>query len=93
MGELISVGIFTGSGLWMLALVSGVSRLRASGHTHLAYVPIIALTAHGKKEEIEKALESGCDVCISKPIGMRELVARVEAYLSTGCIDKDTLME
>ena len=31
----------------------------------------------------EKALEAGCDVYMSKPINIRELWARVEAFIPT----------
>lgn len=56
-------------------------RLRHSEKSHLAYVPIIAITANALKGDAEKALEAGCDVYMSKPINIRELWARVEAYL------------
>ena len=57
-------------------------RLRSSDHSHLVSVPIIALTAHGELGEVDKALEAGCDVLMTKPIDMGELCARVEAFLS-----------
>ena len=53
-------------------------RLRQSKKT--AYVPIIAITANALKGDAEKALEAGCDVYMSKPINIRELWARVEAF-------------
>ena len=56
-------------------------RLRASSKTPLAYVPIIAVTANALKGDAEKALEAGCDVYMSKPINIRELWARVEAFV------------
>lgn len=56
-------------------------RLRASKKTRLAHTPIIAITANALKGDAEKALEAGCDVCMSKPINIRELWARVEAFL------------
>ena len=56
-------------------------RLRSSPKTNLAYVPIIAVTANALKGDAEKALEAGCDVYMSKPINIRELWARVEAYV------------
>jgi len=56
-------------------------RLRRSTKTQLAYVPIIAITANALKGDAEKALEAGCDVYMSKPINIRELRARVEAYV------------
>jgi CheY-like chemotaxis protein len=56
-------------------------RLRNSSKTSLAYVPIIAITANALKGDAEKALASGCDVYMSKPINIRELWARVEAFV------------
>ena len=56
-------------------------RLRRSPKTSLAYVPIIAITANALRGDAEKALASGCDVYMSKPINIRELWARVEAFV------------
>lgn len=58
-------------------------RLRASVKRELATVPIIAITANALKGDAEKALEAGCDVYMSKPINIRELWARVEAFVPT----------
>lgn len=56
-------------------------RLRSSSISKLVYVPIIAITANALKGDAEKALDSGCNVYMSKPINIRELWARVEAYV------------
>ena len=56
-------------------------RLRHSDKHALAYVPIIAITANALKGDAEKALSAGCDVYMSKPINIRELGARVEAFV------------
>ena len=56
-------------------------RIRNSGKSKLAYVPIIAITANALKGDAEKALGAGCDVYMSKPINIRELWARVEAFV------------
>lgn len=56
-------------------------RLRRSTKAELAYLPIIAVTANALKGDAERALEAGCDVYMSKPINIRELWARVEAYV------------
>ena len=56
-------------------------RLRKSGKSELAYIPIIAITANALKGDAERALEAGCDVYMSKPINIRELWARLEAYV------------
>lgn len=59
-----------------------VARLiRNSSKSQLAYIPIIAVTANALKGDAEKALSAGCDVYMSKPINIRELWARVEAFV------------
>lgn len=57
------------------------TRLRASPKRSLAHTPIIAVTANALKGDAEKALNAGCDVYMSKPINIRELWARVEAFV------------
>ena len=57
-------------------------RLRTSTNPKLVYVPIIAVTANALKGDAEKALASGCDVYMSKPINIRELWARVEGFIA-----------
>jgi two-component system cell cycle response regulator DivK len=56
-------------------------RLRTSTKSELAYIPIIAVTANALKGDAQRALEAGCDVYMSKPINIRELWARIEAYV------------
>ena len=56
-------------------------RLRTSPKRSLLSVPIIAVTANALKGDAEKALDAGCDVYMSKPINIRELWARVEAFV------------
>ena len=56
-------------------------RIRGSSKGKLLHTPIIAVTANALKGDAEKALEAGCDVYMSKPINIRELWARVEAFV------------
>lgn len=56
-------------------------RLRSNRKRELSRVPIIAVTANALKGDAEKALDAGCDVYMSKPINIRELWARVEAFV------------
>ena len=56
-------------------------RLRSSAKGSLLHTPIIAITANALKGDAEKALDAGCDVYMSKPINIRELWARVEAFV------------
>lgn len=56
-------------------------RIRKSTKSSLLHTPIIAITANALKGDAEKALDAGCDVYMSKPINIRELWARVEAFV------------
>ncbi|HSL45133.1 MAG TPA: response regulator [Anaerolineales bacterium] len=56
-------------------------RIRSSSKSALLHTPIIAITANALKGDAEKALDAGCDVYMSKPINIRELWARVEAFV------------
>jgi CheY-like chemotaxis protein len=56
-------------------------RLRQSKNIALHYIPVIAITANALKGDAEKALAAGCDVYMAKPINVRELWARVEAFV------------
>jgi len=44
-------------------------------------MPILMLTAKGQEEDIVRGLDLGADDYITKPFGIRELVARVNAFL------------
>jgi two-component system cell cycle response regulator DivK len=56
-------------------------RIRSSKVNNLAYIPIIAITANALRGDAERSLAAGCDVYMSKPINIRELRARVEAFV------------
>lgn len=56
-------------------------RLRSSSKPTLKHVPVIAITANALKGDADRALSAGCDVYMSKPINIRELWARVEAFV------------
>ena len=44
-------------------------------------MPIIMLTAKGQEEDIVRGLEMGADDYVTKPFSIRELLARVKAFL------------
>lgn len=44
-------------------------------------LPIVMLTAKGQEEEIVRGLELGADDYVTKPFGIRELMARVQGLL------------
>jgi len=56
-------------------------RLRASPKTTLAHTPIIVVTANAMKGDAQKALAAGCNVYMSKPINIQELLDKVESFV------------
>jgi two-component system, cell cycle response regulator DivK len=46
-------------------------------------IPIIAVTAFATSEDETKALESGCDAYITKPIIIDNLLRTIESFLSS----------
>jgi two-component system phosphate regulon response regulator PhoB len=54
---------------------------RLRRHVGLSSVPIIFLTARASENDRVRGLELGADDYITKPFGMRELLARVKAVL------------
>ncbi len=44
-------------------------------------IPIIAQTAYAYKEDIKKAIESGCNDYISKPIREELLISKIKKYI------------
>lgn len=56
-------------------------RLRASNKPELKTIPIIAVTANAMKGDSQKALEAGCNLHISKPFNIQELLEKIKAYL------------
>jgi two-component system cell cycle response regulator DivK len=58
------------------------SRIRNSKEPSLHTIIMIAITANVLKGDAEKALKSGCDAYLPKPVNIQELWARVDSYLS-----------
>lgn len=52
-------------------------RLRGQGYKR----PIIALTAHAMKEELERCLKAGCDHHLSKPIEYQNLLHSIRKFI------------
>ena len=56
-------------------------RLRSSKKkTALAHIPIIAVTANAMKGDMQKALEAGCNLYMSKPINIFDLLEKVNTF-------------
>lgn len=47
-------------------------------------IPIVVLSARTQEDQIVKALEAGADDYVTKPFGMRELLARLQVALRHG---------
>ena len=52
------------------------------GQERWKQVPMIAVTAHASSEYRERALKEGCDDYMAKPVNRRELLAKIEAFVS-----------
>jgi DNA-binding response OmpR family regulator len=70
---LLDVHLDGGSGLELLSAMRGLSD-----------IPIIVISAVSSYEQRVRAFELGADDYLSKPFGMRELLARVRARLRRG---------
>jgi DNA-binding response OmpR family regulator len=70
---------------WMLPKLDGLEVLRqirqSRGCGASAAVPVLMLTARGEEADRVIGLEVGADDYLTKPFGMRELMARVRALL------------
>jgi DNA-binding response OmpR family regulator len=64
---------------WMLPQLDGLEVLRRI--RQVSAVPVLMLTARGEELDRVVGLEVGADDYLTKPFGMRELVARVRALL------------
>ena len=64
----------------MLPKVNGYEICRTARSRQLD-MPIIMLTAKGQEEDIVRGLELGADDYVTKPFSIRELIARVKAFL------------
>lgn len=66
---------------WMLPRLDGLEVLRRLRQSASAATPVLMLTARGEEMDRVLGLELGADDYLTKPFGMRELVARVRALL------------
>lgn len=57
---------------------TATTTLRAAGFK----APIIALTAHALREELERCLQAGCDESLSKPVNYRLLLETIVRHLN-----------
>ena len=57
-------------------------RLKASDETR--DIPIIAVSAYAMVSDRQQALAAGCDDFFSKPVNLKDLLARIESLLPDG---------
>jgi two-component system cell cycle response regulator DivK len=56
---------------------------RLKDHPHTRSIPVIAVTAFAMSGDERKALRSGCDGYVAKPIGLRDFIGVVERFIGT----------
>ena len=65
--------------------ISGLEAVRQlKGHAQTKAIPVIAVTAFAMAGDQRRALDSGCDGYIAKPIMLREFLLTVEDFLGRG---------
>ena len=66
------------------------ARIRSMSEPYRS-IPIIALTAHSLKHELQTCADSGMDDCLTKPIERQNLLEIVTRYINGGRIEMATL--
>lgn len=63
-----------------LECVARIRTLQREG-AFVQHIPVIAITANARTEQIKQAIEAGMDEVVPKPFRVPELVARIEMVL------------
>lgn len=63
-----------------LGAVRRIRQLQAKGDIN-AHIPVIAITANARQEQVAVAIEAGMDEVVTKPFLVRELVPRMVALV------------
>lgn len=56
--------------------------MRLKANPRLAHLPVIAVTGHVTSEDIKRALRSGCEDYLAKPIDYEQMLQKVRVYLA-----------
>ncbi|MFV9505014.1 MAG: response regulator [Oscillochloridaceae bacterium umkhey_bin13] len=59
---------------------SAAAQIKAN--PNLAHVPVLALTGHVTRDDIERALRAGCSDYLAKPIDFETMIAKVQSLLA-----------
>lgn len=57
--------------------VEATARIRKAEESYGVHIPIIALTAHKKGEEIDKMIEAGVDGYLTKPLNKEKILKTI----------------
>ena len=64
-----------------LTCVRKIRQLQASGHI-LSHIPVIAVTANARGEQISIAMDAGMDDVVTKPFRIPDLIPQMQALVS-----------
>ncbi|MFO8110443.1 MAG: response regulator [Thermoplasmata archaeon] len=69
--------------------ITATKKIRQAEEETSSHVPIVALTAHALKEDLDKCIEAGMDDFVTKPVLREKLIEVLEKYLDGS--DTDTV--
>ena len=65
-----------------LTCIRRIRQLEESG-AMIGHVPVIAITANARPEQVASAIEAGMDEVVTKPFKIRDLVPRMEFLVAS----------
>lgn len=68
-----------------------VERLRKHDDSHLASLPVLILTGHSQKGNVEMAVKLGIHGFLTKPVSVKDLTTRIQKALTSPSIDPNQL--
>jgi CheY-like chemotaxis protein len=73
-----------------LTCVRRIREYEATGQI-ISHIPVIAITANARSEQINIAMEAGMDTVVTKPFRIPDLVPRMQSLLSEYPAKRDQL--